>query len=164
MSARLLRAWLAATLFAFVLAGCATPPHTPTPPGVQVWTGRLALNVEGQANQSFSAAFELKGAAEAGELRLTNPLGGTVAVLSWSPGTATLQSNGKTRQFESVEALAQEATGAPLPIGALFDWLAGKPTPIAGWQADVSQVPEGRLHAHRSEPPPAADLRVAFDK
>jgi outer membrane lipoprotein LolB len=163
VNARSVRAWLFAALCALVLAGCATPPRSIVAPGVQVWTGRLALSVEGQANQSFSAGFELKGAPETGELSLFNPLGGTVAVLSWSPGTATLRANGQTRQFPSLESLAQEATGAPLPVAALFDWLAGKATPIAGWEADVSQVAEGRLRARRTAPPPAADLRVAFD-
>ncbi len=159
-----LAAWLWAALCALLLAGCAIPPRTPTAPGVQVWTGRLALTVDGQANQSFSAGFELKGAPDTGELRLSNPLGGTVAVLLWSPGQATLRSNGSERAFPSLEALAQEATGAPLPVAALFDWLAGKPTPVAGWQADVTQVSEGRLRARRSDPPPAADLRVLFER
>lgn len=152
-----------ALFLALLLTACATP-RTPTPPGVQSWAGRLALTVEGQASQSFSASFELKGAPDAGELRLFNPLGGTVAVLAWSPGTATLRSNGQTREFPSVEALAQEATGAPIPIRGMFDWLAGKATPIEGWEADVSQVAEGRLRARRSAPPPAADLRVAFER
>nr|WP_236599903.1 outer membrane lipoprotein LolB [Ramlibacter alkalitolerans] len=147
-----------------MLAACATPPRSEVPPGTQVWTGRLALTVEGQASQSFSASFELKGAPENGELRLFNPLGGTVAVLAWAPGSATLRSGGNTRQFDSLEALAQEATGAPIPIAALFDWLAGRATPVAGWQPDVSQVAEGRLRARRVEPPPVADLRVAFER
>jgi outer membrane lipoprotein LolB len=159
---RRLNASLAALSCAALLAGCATP-RPPAPAGVQSWSGRLALSVAGRANQSFSSSFELKGAPEAGELRLANPLGGTVALLSWSPGRATLQSNGKTREFPSLEALAEEATGAPLPVAALFDWLAGKATPIAGWQADVSRVAEGRLHAQRTEPPPVADLRVVFE-
>jgi outer membrane lipoprotein LolB len=157
-----LRVWV--LVVAALLAGCASPPRSAVPAGVQSWAGRLALTVEGQASQSFSAGFELKGAPEAGELTLFNPLGGTLAVLSWSPGTATLRNGGNTRQFPSLEALAQEATGAPLPVAALFDWLAGKPTPVAGWQADVTQVAEGRLRAQRSEPPPAADLRVVFER
>jgi outer membrane lipoprotein LolB len=159
------RAWLAGLLcITLLLAACATPPHSAATPGVQSWTGRLSLSVEGQANHSFSAGFELKGAPEAGELRLSNPLGGTVAVLSWTPGTATLQSAGSTKQFPSLEALAQEATGAPLPVAALFDWLAGKATPVQGWEADVSQVADGRLRARRTAPPPLADLRVAFER
>jgi outer membrane lipoprotein LolB len=162
--ARLLRAWLWTALCALLLAGCAVPPRSATPPGVQAWTGRLALSVEGQANKSFSAGFELKGAPEAGELTLFNPLGGTLAVLAWSPGTATLRANGSTRQFPSLEALAQEATGAPLPVASLFDWLAGKATPVQGWEPDVSQVAEGRLQARRTDPPPPADLRVVFER
>jgi outer membrane lipoprotein LolB len=161
---RVLRAWLAAALCALLLAACAVPPRTPAAPGVQVWTGRLALTVEGQQNQSFSAGFELKGAPATGELSLFNPLGGTIAVLAWSPGTATLRANGSTREFPSLEALAQEATGAPLPVASLFDWLAGKPTAVEGWEADVSQVAEGRLRARRSAPPPPADLRVVFER
>lgn len=165
MTGRLRSAWLWPLLCAvLLLAGCAVPPRTPTPAGVQAWTGRLALSVEGQANQSFSAGFELKGTAETGELTLFNPLGSTLAVLSWTPGTATLRSNGKVRQFPSVEALAQEATGAALPLPALFDWLAGKATPIDGWEPDVSQVAEGRLRARRTAPPPPADLRVVFER
>ena len=139
------------------------PPRTPVAPGLQVWSGRLALTVEGQSSQSFSAGFELKGAPEAGELSLFNPLGGTVAVLAWSPGSATLRANGSTRQFPSLEALAQEATGAPLPVASLFDWLGGKSTPVPGWEPDLSQVAEGRLRARRIDPPPPVDLRLVFE-
>lgn len=155
--------WCATVVAALALAACAVP-RTPTAPGVPSWNGRLALTVEGQASRSFSAGFELKGAAEAGELSLFNPLGGTVAVLAWAPGTATLRADGSTRQFPSLDALAQEATGTPLPVAALFDWLAGQPTAVPGWQADVSDVGQGRLRARRTDPPPAADLRVVFEK
>ena len=161
---RTLRAAAWMFLCAVLLAGCAIPPRTPTPAGVQAWNGRLAPTVDGQASQSFTAGFELKGAPEAGELTLTNPLGGTVAVLAWAPGNATLRSGGKVREFPSVEALAQEATGAPIPLAALSHWLSGKPRPVAGWEADVTQVAEGRLRARRNAPPPAADLRVLFER
>jgi outer membrane lipoprotein LolB len=158
------RLWWAAALSAVLLSGCAVPPRTPAATGAQAWAGRLALTVEGQASQSFSASFELTGAPDAGELSLFNPLGATVAVLSWSPGSATLRANGNRREFPSLETLAQEATGAPLPVAALFDWLAGKPTPVSGWQPDVSQVAEGRLRARRTDPPPPADLRVLIER
>lgn len=153
--------WLLA--LALLLAACATPPHTPTPPGVQSWSGRLALNIEGQANRSFSAGFELKGAPEQGQLTLTNPLGGIAAVLEWAPGVATLRTGGSTREFASIEDVAQEVTGAPIPVAALFDWLQGKPTPVAGWQPDVSEIADGRLRARRTDPPPAADLRLVLE-
>ena len=156
--------WLLAAFAVLLLSACAAPPRTPAAPGVQVWSGRLALTVEGRASQSFSAGFELKGAPHNGELTLYNPIGGTLAVLAWTPGNATLRAGGTARQFTSLEALAQEATGAPLPVAALFDWLAGKPTPIEGWEADVTQVAEGRLRARRNAPPPVTDLRMVFER
>ncbi len=145
-----------------LLAACATPRRSQPQPGAQSWAGRLALAVQGQA--PFNAGFELKGLPTAGELRLFTPLGGTAGVLLWSPGSATLRTGDGMRQFPSLEALAQEVTGAPLPIAALFDWLAGRATEVPGWQVDVSQVGEGRLRAQRAAPPPVADLRIAFER
>jgi outer membrane lipoprotein LolB len=146
------------------LAGCATPQRSPVAPGVQQWIGRLALTVEGNQSQSFSAGFELKGAPQAGELTLFTPLGGTAAVLQWAPGSATLRSGTEVRQFPSLDALATEVTGAAIPIAALFDWLAGRATEVPGWQVDISQLEQGRLRAQRTAPPPPADLRVAFER
>ena len=151
---------------ALLIAGCASPVRAPisSDPQTGPWSGRLALQVQDQPGQSFSAAFELKGRADSGELTLYTPLGGTAAVLNWAPGSATLRSNGQTRQFESVESLVAQATGSPIPVAALFDWLAGRNTPVPGWQADLSQLPDGRLRAQRLEPPPVADLRLVLDR
>jgi outer membrane lipoprotein LolB len=157
--------WLLA--FAVVLAtGCATPPRTTVPADTATgpWSGRLALQVEDKQSQSFSAGFELKGSARAGELALFTPIGGTLAVLDWTPDSAVLRSEGKTRNFESVEALMTHATGAAIPVAALFDWLRGINTPVAGWQADLSLLGQGRLRARRLEPAPQADLRVVLDR
>ena len=156
--------WLCA--FAVVAAaGCASPqrPVAVATPGGGPWSGRLALQVEDNQSQSFSAAFELKGSAQAGELALRTPLGGTLALLSWAPGSATLRANGQTRDFESVDALVAHATGAAIPVAALFDWLRGIDSPVAGWKADLSLLNQGRLRAQRLEPPPPADLRVVLD-
>ena len=149
-----------------LLTGCATPAAQTTPVAASsnVWTGRMALQVQEDASQSFSASFELKGTAQAGELTLFSPLGSTMALMSWAPGAATLRASGQTRQFDSLDALAAQATGTALPVGALFDWLSGVNTPVPGWQADLSDLGRGRLSAKRTDPPPAADLRVAFDR
>ena len=149
------------------LAGCAQPVRTSAPvgPTASSWSGRLALQVEDNSTQPVSAGFELRGNAEAGEMTLLNPLGGTLAALVWAPGTATLRSSsGPARQFESLEALAAHVTGTPIPVAALFDWLAGIDTPVPGWQADLSQLSQGRVRARRLQPLPVADLRLALDR
>ena len=46
---------------------------------------------------------------------------------------------------------------------ALFDWLSGVPTLAGGWQADLQQLDEGRLSATRTQPPPAAMLRILLN-
>jgi outer membrane lipoprotein LolB len=147
-------------------AGCAIPPKAP--PGADraagPWSGRLALQVEGNQRQSFSASFELKGTPDTGELALHNPLGGTVAVLAWAPGSAKLRTSGQVRDFDSVDALVTHATGAAIPVAALFDWLRGVDTPVRGWRTDLSLLGQGRLRAERFEPPPRADLRVILDQ
>jgi len=157
--------WLAALALA-LLAGCASPPRAagPADPVTGPWTGRLALQVQDQASQSFSASFELKGSARSGELALFSPLGGILAVLAWAPGEATLRANGQTRQFESVDALVAHVTGSAIPVGALFDWLRGIDTPVPGWRADLSQLGQGRVAAQRLQPPPQADLRVVLER
>ena len=80
------------------------------------------------------------------------------------PGQAVLRQGERTRQFESVEALAADATGAPIPVRALFAWLRGQSAEAAGWQADLRQLSAGRIDAHRQMPLPTADLRIVLDK
>lgn len=148
-----------------LVAGCALPARAPQiDESVSVWRGRLALQVENQPSQSFSAGFELSGRPQAGELMLYNPLGGTLAALTWAPGSATLRSGNEVRQFESIDALVAGATGTAIPVASLFDWLSGANTAVQGWEADLSQLAQGRLHARRVTPSPVADLRVALEK
>lgn len=149
--------------FALLLAGCAHAPRAGAP-GSSFWSGRLALQIADRPDQSFSANFELQGNAESGELSLFSPLGSTVAVLTWAPGNALLRADGKTQRFESLDDLASQATGTVIPVAALFDWLAGVNTSVQGWHADLSQLGLGRLHAQRTQPAPAADLRIALEQ
>jgi outer membrane lipoprotein LolB len=152
-----------------LLAGCATPPapRAAAPAGTAAeasWSGRLALRVEDGRTAPLSAGFDLRGRPEAGELRLGTALGGTVAVLQWAPGRAVLRSGTQEQQFESLDALVAHVAGTALPVQALFDWLDGKPTEVPGWRVDLAQIGQGRLQATRTEPAPAADLRIALDR
>ena len=128
------------------------------------WSGRLSLRIDSDPVQSFAALFELRGTPQAGELTLTSPIGSTLAALSWSPGAAVLDDGRQTRRFDSVDAMSEAATGAPLPVGALFDWLAGREMPVAGWHADLREVAGGRLQAVREAPRPTAELRLVFER
>src|SRR5687768_16018193 len=108
MKGRLARRALLGSALPLALAGCAAPRPPVAAPGERSGSGRIALTVEGRPNQSLSAGFALRGAPANGELTLTNPLGGVLAVLAWAPGEATLRSGNETRRFESLEALAAE--------------------------------------------------------
>jgi outer membrane lipoprotein LolB len=156
-----------AACLTLLLAACAQVPRSPVVDAAsgEVRSGRLALSVQDQPSQSFSAGFELRGRPQAGQLTLLNPLGGTLALLQWQPGTAVLQTPGQPpQQFASIDEMVEKAAGAAIPVAALFDWLEGVNTPVPGWEADLSQVAEGRLRAQRREPPPLADLRVVLDR
>lgn len=130
----------------------------------QYWRGRLALRVDSEPPQAFSAGFELSGQATQGELRLYSPLGTVLAELRWTPQSATLTRNGETQQFDSLDALATQASGAALPVAALFQWLAGVQTTADGWRADLSQLEAGRLTAQRTAPAPATELRLVLER
>lgn len=147
----------------WALSGCAQPPRT-AEADTRQWSGRLALQIEGQAAQSFSAGFELQGSAEQGALTLYTPLGGVVARLQWEPGRALLQSGSNTQSAASLDGLLEQATGAPIPVAALFAWLAGEHAPAQGWQADLSGLDQGRLVAQRHTPEPRATLRIALER
>ncbi|WP_137893259.1 lipoprotein insertase outer membrane protein LolB [Ramlibacter sp. 2FC] len=160
---RCVLAGLALPLAAALLAGCAQPPRS-APPGPGVWSGRLALQIASEPPQSFAAGFELRGRADEGELLLTSPLGNTLALMSWSADSARLRQGTEERRYESLDALASEITGAPIPVRALFDWLEGHATVADGWQADLTRLAEGRLLARRAEPAPAAELRLLLER
>ncbi len=164
MPARRSLALTALAAAGLLATGCALR-QAPTAgmPGGQ-WSGRLALAVRGEPPQSFSAGFELRGRAQAGELLLTSALGTTLALARWTPQGAELQATGERRRFGSMEALLEDVTGAALPLEALFDWLQGLPTAVAGWQTDLSLHAQGRLLARRLSPGPAVELRIALEQ
>jgi outer membrane lipoprotein LolB len=166
-----------ALLAALALAGCATLP----PPAPGTVAGRLALQVEAHAGrpaQMLSAGFDLRGTAERGELRLSTPLGTTLAAAFWSPGEARLVTPQGERRFDDLDALSREAFGESLPLRALPDWLHGRPWPGAaeparplqpgpgfvqlGWTIDLAGFDSGRFLASR-DGPPAVRLRAQME-
>lgn len=155
-----------ALLAVALLGACASPrpAHDAQAGQPQHWSGRLALNVHDQPPQSYSASFTLRGRAEAGELALYSPLGSTLAVMQWQPGLAELREGERTRQYASLDELAAAVTGAALPVATLFDWLHGRPGDAYGWEADLSRLADGRLHARRTMPLPTAELRLVLDR
>lgn len=154
---------LAATL---LVAGCATRPANVDQ---MPWTsGRLSVRVDAlapQAARSVSAAFDLRGSGERGELRLSSPLGTLIASAIWSPGTARLITPEGETVFADLNALSQQALGESLPLAALPDWLAGRPWPSApslattegfdqlGWRVSLARLADGYLDAERSAAP-----------
>ena len=153
----------------------------------------MALSVEGEARQSFSAVFALQGRSTQGSLTLSTPLstspsttsaastnsatipngysryrvvplGTVLAELQWAPGHAELRSPQGERTASSLDELLEQALGSAIPVQALFAWLHGDATTAAGWQADLSRLSDGQLTAVRSAPLPRATLRIALDR
>lgn len=162
---RLQRAVLALCLSA--LAACA---HKPAPRGssaaldaAPAWQGRISVSVHSDPPSITSAAFELRGTAEQGELQLLSPLGTTVAQLQWQPGSAHLHRGAAPEVFASVADLTEQLTGSALPLDALFQWLQGRAWPSPGWVVDLSAWPQGELKARREQPLPAVSLRLRLD-
>lgn len=158
---------LLACTAATVLSGCATPRHTAetatTGKAANLWSGRLAITVQGPAPQSFSASFDLQGDADQGQLQLYSPLGTTLAELRWNAQGARLRRGGQDTQGDSVQALLHEVTGAELPVRALFEWLQGREGNAPGWTADAAQFGQGRLRIRRTGSAPEVDLRIVLD-
>ena len=153
-------------------AGCASAPLE------SVLAGRLSLRVEAagaRAATSFSAAFELRGGAQRGDLRLLSPLGTQWAQVRWSPAAVSLLTADGESHFATLDDLSLSALGEQVPLVALPDWLAGRPWAGApalaradgfqqlGWSVDLSGHAQGRLLAQRSAAP-AVTLRVVLDE
>jgi outer membrane lipoprotein LolB len=169
------RRLLCAAVTLSLLGGCAS--LAPPPPAPDL-AGRLAVNVDAAAGspaRSFSADFDLRGNAERGLLRLTGPLGATLAEVRWQPGTAELSDGQGTRRFDTLDDMAQALFGEPLPLAALLDWLRGRPWAGApsqprddgfeqlGWRIGLAGFADGRLQATRDRAP-AVTVRARVER
>lgn len=164
-----------AILGAAVLAGCATTaPRAP-----DTFSGRLALRIEpaDAPSRAFAADFDLRGDAERGTLRLSGPLGATLAEARWQPGRVELaRPDAATESFASLDTLAIALLGEAVPLGALPDWLRGRPWDAApsaardggfeqlGWAIDLRRhAADGAIVATRARRP-VLTVRVQLDR
>lgn len=171
-----------------LLAACSQWPTQPAAPDAPAASqapapaapiqGRLQVKVAAhgsQAARSSSASFELAGSATAGQFQLWTPVGTLVAEARWAAGLVQLRTPDGERQFDSLDALAQETLGEPVPLAALPDWLLGRPQAGVphqsevdgfsqlGWRIDTSALAEGRWSAWRNSPP-AVRLSARLDR
>ena len=155
--------WILCALL--LLAGCANQPRLQKPLEDKDthWQGRLAVKVFSRPVQAFTATFELQGRPTQGELVLISPLGTTLAHMLWTPDSATLITGSKKEHFDSLEALARSTTGTDLPVTSLFAWLQGQAEEAAGWKADLSELPDGRIMARHLEEV-RAELKIILDR
>lgn len=169
------RRWLLALGLPLLLGCQALPRRAPT----LRHSGRLALQVEGDASRSFSAAFELYGAPAQGRFDLLGPLGTLQGRAEWSAGQARLSSGDTQRDYDSLAALGQDLLGEDLPIEALFDWLAGRAWPGAevlprpdgqsagfvqlDWLVDLARREDGLLRLQHLWRSPTVTLRLKLD-
>ena len=157
-----------ALLMVLMLSGCATPSRTAKPFNAEQansaeWQGRISVQVLGDSPSSMSASFLLRGNAQNGELDLYSPLGTTLGALQWTPQQVLLNDGNKPQYFSSLAELTEKATGAALPINAIFGWLQGRHDAATGWQADLSAASQGSLFARRTSPAPEVTLRIKLD-
>lgn len=157
------RAALAATLWLFLgLSGCASPGMSKPP--ADFWSGRLSLHVQSEPAQTWHAGFELQGSAVEGELVLLSPLGQALVRLHWRPDGALFEQGTQKIREPSLQALGDRLGATFPPVSAMFEWLAGRATAVAGWQVDLSRHDQGRLLAERLSPAPAARLAIVLDR
>ncbi|WP_333841936.1 lipoprotein insertase outer membrane protein LolB [Limnohabitans sp.] len=164
--------WLAlqmgAMLIGASLAGCATPSHITQPlrsahDNHAQWQGRISVQVQGHTPSLMSASFSLRGDAQNGELDLHSPLGTTLGALQWTPQRVQLSDGSKHQFFTSLADLTEQATGAALPVEAIFGWLQGRDVQATGWLADLSASAQGSITARRISPLPEVTLRIKLD-
>ena len=167
---------------AILLGACAVAPPAANAPAGETLTGRLAVHVEasdGAGARSVNATFDLRGDATTGRLNLATPLGSVLAQARWAPGRVVLATPQGETLFPDLDALTREVLGESLPVGALFDWLRGRPWPGAastatvapadagfeqlGWVVNLARFDEAWVAARRAAAP-AVTVRARMDR
>ncbi|MBC8746901.1 outer membrane lipoprotein LolB [Paraburkholderia sp. WC7.3g] len=183
------------------LAGCASvKPQGPSTSNAATevtaqtsrsYQGRFAIQYNDQNGQQRNAYgnFSWQETGDTVTLQLRNPLGQTLAIVTSSPATATLElPNRPPLTADNVSTLMQNALGFTLPVEGLRYWLQPSPAPTSrattekdpeqpsrlkqitqdGWTidylayADAPATGVKRLNLSRSEPP--LDIKLVLDQ
>lgn len=186
---------------AVALAGCASvTPKGPSTSNAatsvtaqtsRAYQGRFAIQYNDQNGQQRNAYgnFIWQETGDTVTLQLRNPLGQTLAVVTSSPASATLElPNKPPLTADNVSTLMQNALGFALPVEGLRYWLQPSPAPTSrartekdpdqpsrlkqitqdGWTidylayADAPATGVKRLNLSRSEPP--LDIKLVLDQ
>ncbi|WP_168792495.1 lipoprotein insertase outer membrane protein LolB [Paraburkholderia aromaticivorans] len=194
-------AFAAAAAAVVALAGCASvKPQGPSTSNAatsvttqtsRAYQGRFAVQYNDQNGQQRNAYgnFTWQETGDTVTLQLRNPLGQTLAVVTSSPGSATLElPNRQPLTADNVSTLMQNALGFTLPVEGLRYWLQPSPAPTSraktekdpeqpsrlkqitqdGWTidylayADAPATGVKRLNLTRSDPP--LDIKLVLDQ
>jgi len=184
-----------------VLAGCASvKPQGPSTSNAatavtaqtsRAYQGRFAVQYNDQNGQQRNAYgnFSWQETGDTVTLQLRNPFGQTLAIVTSSPASATLElPNRQPLTADNVSTLMQNALGFALPVEGLRYWLQPSPAPTSraktekdpeqpsrlkeitqdGWTidylayADAPATVVKRVNLTRSEPP--LDIKLVLDQ
>jgi outer membrane biogenesis lipoprotein LolB len=110
------------------------------------WDGRFAVKIIGiteSQNQGGSGGFTLTQDALKDILEIRNPVGGSIAKITITPGEATLERDGQVVTAIDADTLVQNTLGLPLPARGLSNWLRGEVRP--GSEASIERNAEGQV-------------------
>jgi len=110
------------------------------------WDGRFAVKVTGLTdaqNQGGSGGFTLTQEQLKDVLEIRNPVGGSIAKITITPGEATLERDGQVVAAIDADTLIQNTLGLPLPARGLSNWLRGEIRP--GGEASVERNTKGQV-------------------
>jgi outer membrane lipoprotein LolB len=183
------------------LAGCASvKPQGPSTSNAatavtaqtsRAYQGRFAIQYNDQNGQQRNAYgnFSWQETGDTVTLQLRNPLGQTLAIVTSSPASATLElPNRQPLTADNVSTLMQNALGFALPVEGLRYWLQPSPAPTSrakteqdpeqptrlkqitqdGWTIDYLAYADApasavkRLNLSRAEPP--LDIKLVLDQ
>jgi len=111
-----------------------------------LWDGRFAVKVTGlteSQNQGGSGGFTLTQDELKDILEIRNPMGGSIAKITITPGEATLERDGQVVTAIDADTLIQNTLGLPLPARGLSNWLRGEVRP--GSEASVERNSKGQV-------------------